>query len=69
MSIEGYTDYKRREFCKDVKCPMQLEMETLEEGSDEYERLRNGCKTYCKYTTYDFHHWLMEHGYIIVRPR
>jgi len=68
MSIEGYTEYERREFCRDVKCPMQTELERKEQGSDEYESIRQICKTGCKYTTYQFHHWLIEHGYLVVRP-
>jgi len=68
MSIKGYVDYKRREFCKDVKCPFQLELDAQKEGSFEYEKIRETCKTNCKYTTYQFHHWLIEKGYLIVRP-
>ena len=68
MSIEGYVEYKRREFCKDVKCPVQLELDAQDEGSEEYERIRQTCKTNCRYTTYQFHHWLIERGYLIVRP-
>jgi hypothetical protein len=67
-SIKGYVDYKRREFCKDVKCPVQLDLEAREQGSDEYERIRNICKSDCRYTTYQFHHWLIDKGYLIVRP-
>ena len=68
MTIKGYVEYKRREFCKDVKCPLQIDLETQEEGSAEYEKIRNQCKTGCLYTTYDFHHWLIDKGYEIVRP-
>jgi bacterioferritin (cytochrome b1) len=68
MSIPGYVDYKRREFCKDVKCPVQLDLETKKEGSKEYEKIRDTCKNACKYTTYQFHHWLINKGYLIVKP-
>ncbi|MCJ7578103.1 MAG: hypothetical protein MUO91_06595 [candidate division Zixibacteria bacterium] len=68
MSIKGYADYKRREFCKDVKCPVQLEMDAQIEGSFEYEKIRQTCKTNCRYTTYQFHHWLIGKGYLIIRP-
>ncbi len=67
-SIKGYIDYQRREFCKDVKCSVQLDLEAQEVGSQEYEDIRNICKADCKYTTYQFHHWLIEKGYLIVRP-
>jgi len=66
MSIEGYVEYKRRTFCKDMKCPVQLELNTKEEGSPEYEHVRHIWKTHCRYTTYQFHHWLTEKGYHII---
>ena len=68
MSIRGYVDYKRREFCKDVKCSVQLQLDAQKEGSQEYEKIRQTCKTNCRYTTYQFHHWLIDKGYLIVRP-
>jgi hypothetical protein len=68
MSIEGYVDYKRREFCKDVKCPVQLQLSSLAEGSEEYEATRRKCSTACLYTTWQFHHWLIENGYLILKP-
>lgn len=68
MSIPGYVDYKRREFCKDIKCSVQLDLDAQREGSEEYQRIRNICKTNCRYTTYQFHHWLIEKGYLIIRP-
>ena len=66
--MKGYVDYQRREFCKDVECPMQLDLNAQEQGSDRYEEIRNVCKTDCRYTTYQFHHWLIDKGYLIVRP-
>lgn len=67
-SIKGYIDYKRREFCKDVKCQIQLDMDAQTEGSTEYEKIRDICKNDCRKTTYQFHHWLIGKGYLIVRP-
>ncbi|MFC1703878.1 hypothetical protein ACFL1E_03715 [Candidatus Omnitrophota bacterium] len=67
MSIDGFIDYKRREFCKDIRCPVQCELDAQEQGSDAYEKIRSICKTDCKRTTYQFHHWLIEKGYLIVR--
>jgi hypothetical protein len=69
LSIEGFIDYKRREFCNDVACSVQVELNKLESGSEEYELVRKTCKTGCRYTTYEFHHWLIEKGYLIVRPK
>jgi hypothetical protein len=68
MAIPGYIDYKRREFCKDMKCPVQVEMDSKKEGTEEYEKLRQTCQTACRYTTYQFHHWLIKKGYEIMRP-
>tara|TARA_B100000315_G_scaffold185566_1_gene174691 strand:+ start:1337 stop:1546 length:210 start_codon:yes stop_codon:yes gene_type:complete len=67
MSIEGYVDYKRREYCNDIKCSVQLDLNARDEGSEEYEKIRSICKNDCKYTTYQFHHWLIEKGYLIIR--
>jgi hypothetical protein len=68
MVIEGYVEYQRREFCKDVQCPVQLELNAQVSGSEEYEQIRQMCRTNCKYTTWQFHHWLIDKGYLIVRP-
>jgi hypothetical protein len=67
MSINGYIDYKRREYCNDIKCSVQLDLNARDEGSEEYEKIRSICKNDCKYTTYQFHHWLIEKGYLIIR--
>ena len=68
MPIDGYVDYKRREYCNDVKCPIQVLMNTKGEDAPDYDSLREICKSDCIRTTYDFHHWLLNKGYIIVRP-
>jgi len=68
MSIEGYVDYKKREFCNDVKCLVQLELNSKKQDSKEYEKVRQICRTDCKFTTWQFHHWLIAKGYLIVRP-
>jgi len=67
MPIPGYVDYKKREYCNDIKCSVQIELNKHKEGSPEYEKIRKTCKTACKHTTYEFHHWLIEKGYEIVR--
>jgi hypothetical protein len=68
MALEGFIDYQRREFCKDLPCPIQLLLDAAQEGSEEYERIRGICKNNCIHTTYEFHHWLIQKGYLIVRP-
>lgn len=67
MAIQGYTDYQRREYCKGIKCPIQLELEKYKDGSADYERIRGICKDNCIHTTHEFHHWLIGKGYEIVR--
>lgn len=69
MTPEGYVEYKRREFCKDVKCLMQLELNTQTEGTPAYEKTRQKCGKSCLYTTWQFHHWLIEKGYLILKPK
>ena len=66
MALEGFSEYKRREFCNDVKCPVQMKLNQQKEKSEEYERIRKICSTDCVYTTWQFHHWLIEKGYIII---
>jgi uncharacterized radical SAM superfamily Fe-S cluster-containing enzyme len=69
LSIEGFIEYKRREFCNDIPCPVQVKLNKLGSGSEEYEKVRMTCKTACRYSTYQFHHWLIEKGYLIIRPK
>jgi len=66
MALEGFSDYKRREFCKAVKCSVQVKLNNLSEKSEEYEHVRRECSTACLYTTWQFHHWLIERDYIII---
>jgi hypothetical protein len=69
MILEGFVEYKRREFCKDVQCPVQLELNKLAETSPSYEQTRQKCSSGCQYTTWQFHHWLIEKGYLILKPK
>ncbi len=68
MPIPGFVDYQRREYCKDISCPVQIELEKCEPGTPDAERVRARCKEACVHTTYEFHHWLIQHGYEIARP-
>jgi hypothetical protein len=68
MLTKDYTEYKRRSFCKDVKCPTQIKLNKLEEKTQEYEKVRKTCRRNCLFTTWQFHHWLIEKGYLILRP-
>ena len=69
MPIEGYVDYKRREFCNDVKCPVQVLLDGHDESSEQYGKIRRICTENCLFTTYQFHHWLIEHGFLIAKPK
>jgi len=69
MSMEGFTEYKRREFCNEVQCPVQMKLNQLAEKSEEYEKIRRTCSSACVYTTWQFHHWLIEKGYLILMPK
>lgn len=68
MSMEGYIEYQRREFCKDLPCPIQTLLEAEPEGTPRYEQIRGICKSSCIHTTYEFHHWLIQKGYLLVKP-
>jgi hypothetical protein len=66
MTVEGFVEYKRREFCRDVKCPVQVELNKHVEGSADYEETRKKCGSGCLCTTWQFHHWLIEKGYMLL---
>ncbi len=66
MSLEGFREYKRREFCNDVKCPVQVKLNQQMDKSEEYEKIRKTCSTACVYTTWQFHHWLIEKSYMLI---
>ena len=66
--VEGYIDYQRREYCKDICCSVQLLLDETALDSPRYDRIRGICQTSCIHTTYEFHHWLIQKGYLIVRP-
>jgi hypothetical protein len=69
MPIDGYIDYRRREYCHDIACPVQVLLDQQPAGGDGYEAVRAICRDHCIHTTYEFHHWLIEKGYLLVRPR
>ena len=69
MPMDGYVDYQRREYCRDVRCPVQLDLEAQAQGTPEYDRIRSICQNDCRRTTFEFHHWLIDKGYLIVRPQ
>ena len=68
MLPAGHVEYQRREFCNDVQCPVQLLLNKQQSGSAEYEQIRGMCQTNCIRSTYEFHHWLINQGYLLIRP-
>ena len=68
MALAGYIEYQRREFCKDLPCPIQVLLDAAPADSAEYAQIRDICKNSCIHTTYEFHHWLIQKGYLLVRP-
>ncbi|MCZ7362742.1 MAG: hypothetical protein O8C58_05345, partial [Candidatus Methanoperedens sp.] len=52
----------------DVECPIQMIMNKKQQDSEDYNDLRQICQTNCLHTTYEFHHWLIEKGYLLVKP-
>jgi hypothetical protein len=67
-SIEGYVDYKRREFCHAIECPVQSLLDQEERGSVRYEFTRQICKTDCLHSCHEFHAWLNDQGFVVVKP-
>jgi hypothetical protein len=69
MSLEGFKAYKRREFCNDNKRTAQTKLNKLNNIPKSYERIRQTCRTHCKHTTWQFHRWLMEKGYLNLKTK
>ncbi len=67
-SIEGFVDYTKREFCHDVKCPVQTLLDKQASDAEQFEFTRGICKSNCIHSTHEFHAWLIEKGYLVVRP-
>jgi hypothetical protein len=68
MTLEGYIEYQRREYCKALPCPVQVLLDAAPPNSEAYERIRDICINHCIHTTYEFHHWLIQKGYLVIRP-
>ena len=68
MAIPGHIEYQRREYCKDIQCPIQGLLERQPPDTPAYAEIRRICAERCIHTTFEFHHGLIEKGYRIVRP-
>ncbi|MCE1252770.1 MAG: hypothetical protein LWX83_04380 [Anaerolineae bacterium] len=69
MTIPGYIDYQRREYCKAVACPVQVLLDQEDPDSQKYQTLRSICQTACLHTTHEFHAWLIKQKFEVVRPQ
>ena len=68
-NLGEFIAYSRREFCKDLPCQVQILLDQEQEGSEKYEQIRMICKTACIHTTHEFHAWLIQKGYLILRSK
>jgi hypothetical protein len=68
MDIDHYIEYQRREYCKALPCPIQTLLDQESEDTPKYEQIRSICKDSCLHTTYEFHHYLIQKGYLVIRP-
>jgi len=59
-TIQGYIDYQRREYCRDIKCPIQVLLDQESANTDRYEFIREICNNNCLHTTHEFHAWQTE---------
>lgn len=68
MPIAGYVEYKPRTFCNDVKCPVQMALNSKNQNSEEFAKIKKECEK-CRFSAREFHHWLKEKEFIIVRRK
>jgi hypothetical protein len=59
-------EYRSHEFCRDVPCRVQLDLESHQKGSKMYEQAKTECKDRCRYSRISFISWLLEHGYSVL---
>lgn len=68
MRFDGFRDYRRREYCNAIECQVQVLLNSEAKQSEKYEETRKICKSSCTHTTYEFHHWLIDNDFLIVKP-
>ena len=54
MPVDGFVEYKKREFCNDAMRLVQLELNKHKDEPEEIERTRQTCSTACRYTSGSF---------------
>ena len=65
--MQGYEDYQKRSFCRDVKCPVQISLDEHVEGSDEYREIKKQCSEGCLRSADNFLDWLKERSFIVTK--
>lgn len=58
-------EYQSREFCKDIRCTVQLDLNRLNPDSPEYEGTKDTCRKGCVYTRKHFYIWMIDHQYTL----
>ena len=66
MHPDAITPYKKREFCNNIKCPIQLELNKHMENSAEYNAIRGVCSSNCLQSADNFLIWLKNNKYNII---
>ncbi|MBN1544166.1 hypothetical protein JW898_01755 [Candidatus Woesearchaeota archaeon] len=61
----GEEHYKSREFCRDIGCEVQQELDKYEKENPMYEVRKTECVGNCRYTREDFMIWLNSNGYTL----
>ncbi|MFW6017069.1 MAG: hypothetical protein ACOCRK_11575 [bacterium] len=67
-AIIGFHDlekYKSREYCRDRDCYYQKIIDNEENTEQMKEDTKRYCSQYCR--AYDFHQWLENNGYKIIK--
>ena len=64
---QDHREYRKREFCNDVKCFVQLELNKNVQGSEQYEKIRGICSSACQFGGKSFENWLIENGFSLFK--
>ena len=63
----GHREYKKREFCNDVPCFVQVELNKHQAESEAYESVRKICSSACQFKADDFINWLAKRGFKVFK--
>jgi hypothetical protein len=56
-------EYQSREFCRDVRCPMQRELDSESRDETAQAAIKSVCRNGCVYFSDDLMRWLGQNGY------